>query len=60
MNNASPYPSQEVLRSKFTRWAGDGSDKAYGRYNSRDLAKFLDAGDWTPELLMAEMAGGRW
>ena len=39
------YNDQEVeaiIRSKWTRWAADGSGKSYGRNNSADLARFLD------------------
>ncbi len=34
---------EAIIRSKWTRWAADGSDKRYGRVNSADLARFLDA-----------------
>lgn len=50
---------EEILRSKWTRWAGDASDKQYGRYNSADLMRFIDAGEWTPEKVRAEMESGR-
>jgi hypothetical protein len=33
---------EAIIRSKWTRWAADGSDKRYGRNNSADLARFLD------------------
>jgi hypothetical protein len=33
---------EAIIRSKWTRWAADGSDKSYGYTNSADLAKFLD------------------
>ena len=33
---------EAIIRSKWTRWAADGSGKGYGRNNSKDLAKFLD------------------
>lgn len=31
-----------ILRSKWTRWAADWSDKPYGKTTAADLAKFLD------------------
>lgn len=34
---------EAIIRSKWTRWAADSSDKRYGRNNSKDLARFLDA-----------------
>jgi len=34
--------AEAILRSKWTRWAGDASDKPYGRHTSKDLARFLD------------------
>jgi len=41
------YDDQQVeaiLRSKWTRWAGDGSEtRRYGYFTSTDLANFLDA-----------------
>lgn len=33
---------EAIIRSKWTRWAADGSDKRYGRVNSADLARFLN------------------
>ena len=36
---------EEILRSKWTRWAGDGSNNRYGRYSGKDLARFLDSGN---------------
>jgi hypothetical protein len=33
---------EAIIRSKWTRWAADGSDKRYGYNNSADLARFLD------------------
>jgi len=33
---------EAIIRSKWTRWAADHSDKSYGRNNSADLARFLD------------------
>ena len=32
---------EAVIRSKWTRWAGDASGKPYGRVTSRDLEKAL-------------------
>jgi hypothetical protein len=34
--------AEAILRSKWTRWAGDGSTNAYGHCTSKDLARFLD------------------
>jgi hypothetical protein len=35
---------EAILRSKWTRWTGDGSERRrYGRYTSTDLANFLDS-----------------
>lgn len=34
---------EAIIRSKWTRWAGDSSDKRYGHVNSADLARFLDS-----------------
>ena len=33
---------EAIIRSKWTRWAADGSDKSYGRNSSADLVRFLD------------------
>lgn len=33
---------EAIIRSKWPRWAGDMSDRAYGQLTSTDLAKFLD------------------
>ncbi len=51
---------EEVLRSKWTRWAGDGSSKQYGYYTSGDLARFLDSTSTTPEKLQALIDQGEW
>ncbi len=32
---------EAIMRSKWTRWAGDMSGKPYGRVTSADLARFL-------------------
>jgi hypothetical protein len=34
---------EAILRSKWTRWAGDGSEHRYGQCTASDLAKFLDS-----------------
>jgi hypothetical protein len=34
---------EAILRSKWTRWAGDSSDNRYGYCTSGDLARFLDS-----------------
>lgn len=33
---------EAVLRSKWTRWAGDMSNNSYGEYTSADLKRFMD------------------
>lgn len=33
---------EAIMRSKWTRWAGDESDKQYGKYNADDLKRFLN------------------
>lgn len=33
--------AEAILRSKYTRWAGDRSDNQYGEYTSSDLVRFL-------------------
>lgn len=33
---------EAIIRSKWTRWAADRSDKPYGRVTSADLSRFLD------------------
>lgn len=50
----------EVLRSKFTRWAGDYSSNRYGRYTSGDLKWFMDQKGWTPQKLQAAIDGDQW
>jgi len=36
---------EAVLESKWTRWAGDAASdrKRYGKYNGRDLERFMDS-----------------
>ena len=34
--------SATILLSKWTRWAGDSSDKPYGYVNSKDLERWID------------------
>ena len=39
------YDDQQVeaiIRSKWTRWAADSSNKAYGHANSADLSRYLE------------------
>lgn len=31
-----------IMRSKWTRWAGDNSDKSYGHYTSNDLLAWIE------------------
>jgi len=33
---------EAIIRSKWTRWAGDASYNSYGRVTSTDLSNFLD------------------
>lgn len=33
---------EAVMRSKFTRWAGDMGGKPYGRTSSKDLERFME------------------
>lgn len=33
---------EAIMRSKWTRWAGDASSNPYGRINSADLKRFMD------------------
>lgn len=33
---------EAILRSKWMRWAGDSSDKPFGRYTSGDIIRFID------------------
>ena len=34
---------EAIIRSKWTRWAADGSNNRYGHVNSADLSRFLDS-----------------
>jgi hypothetical protein len=34
---------EAIMRSKWTRWAGDQSNKPYGRVTSADLARFINS-----------------
>ncbi len=34
---------EAIIRSKWTRWAADGSNNRYGHHTSADLARFLDS-----------------
>ena len=43
--------AEAILRSKWTRWAGDMATdhgKRYGHFSSRDLARFLDTYSHVP------------
>jgi hypothetical protein len=42
---------EAIIRSKHTRWAGDSSDKPYGKVTSVDLARYMDHSslDWPLE-----------
>lgn len=51
---------EEIMRSKFTRWASDGrsASKPYGYSTSKDLARFLDSGNGitiTPENIQEHL-----
>ena len=48
---------EAILRSKWTRWAGDASGKRHGYNTGRDLEKFLDSNAFgTPERHDARLA----
>lgn len=49
------YETEEIMRSKLTRWAADMANKRYGRATSRDLAKFLDKETGAIPGLMEEL-----
>jgi hypothetical protein len=34
--------AEVILRSKYTRWAGDASQAKYGKYTAKDLERYLD------------------
>jgi hypothetical protein len=34
--------SEVILNSKWTRWAGDASNKRYGKVTYKDLQRFMD------------------
>jgi hypothetical protein len=40
---------EAVIRSKWTRWAADQSDKPYGKTTSRDLERFMDKNNYWGE-----------
>ena len=37
--------SEDILRSKVMRWAGDASNKHWGNYNSADMIRFFGGKD---------------
>ena len=37
----SPEQIEEIMRSRWMRWAGYESPKRYGTFNSADLARFM-------------------
>ena len=49
---------EAIIRSKWTRWAADGSGKKYGKNTSVDLAKFLDSGKGVTKQEVAELVEG--
>lgn len=42
---------EAVLRSKWTRWAADQSERPYGKITARDFVNWLASGAWTPDDL---------
>jgi hypothetical protein len=38
----SAMEAEAILRSKWTRWAGDVSSHRYGHYTAADLAAYID------------------
>lgn len=50
----TPQESEAILRSKWTRWAGDISNNRYGHCTSKDLERFMDG--MSPEELKKEVA----
>jgi hypothetical protein len=38
----SVWETEDILRSKMTRWAADASDARYGRVPAKALATYLD------------------
>lgn len=42
---------EDILRSKWTRWAGDASRKRYGYYTSKDLERALPSRSEIADLL---------
>jgi hypothetical protein len=49
---------EAILRSKWTRWAGDMSNKPHGRNNGADLARFLDTAKGTTAKDVDELVIG--
>lgn len=47
--------AEEILRSKFTRWAADRSDAPYGHATASDLLRFMDRSQGSTHSLLAEM-----
>ncbi len=45
----SPEKTEEIMRSKVTRWAADESNARYGYATSRDVARYLDRYPYEPE-----------
>ena len=58
------HDAEVVLRSKWTRWAGDASDKPHGRCTSKDLERWIEesstrAGQTWHEMFRSQLATGR-
>jgi len=51
----SPFAIETILCSKWTRWAGDGSSKSYGQYNSVDLKNLIEGADINPNNWQSHM-----
>ena len=47
--------AEEILRSKFTRWAADQSDAADGRATAADLLRFMDRCQGETRALLDEV-----
>ena len=47
--------TEEILRSKFMRWAADQSSARYGRATARDLLRLMDSCQGATRALFDEM-----
>lgn len=55
----SDRQAEEILRSKFTRWAADQSDAPYGRATARDLLRLMDRCQGETRALLEEVGQPR-